>query len=492
MFKVSDRLSQLFRQKQTVLESADRAKDFKTTRSTPTLNLSIVTQFYPPDYAATGQLIQELATQLSQQGIDVHVFTGQPGYAFDNDTAPTLERSPGLSVRRSRMTRLWPKRIRGKALNGLLFCFRAGLHLLKSCWRGDVLLLTSAPPFLPALGYLANLYFDVPYIYLVYDLYPDVAIELKVTAPDSWIVRYWKTLNRKILQNAKAIVVMSPTMKERTIAKCKGIADKISIVHNWADPTWIKPIPKAENWFVRQHQLADRFVVLYSGNLGRCHDVDTILAAAQLLQNEPIQFVFIGDGAKKTICREKVDRSNLQNCLFLPYQDKQVLPYSLTAGDLSLVSIAPGLEGTIAPSKLYGILASGRPVAAICESHSYLRPLLSDAGCGEAFAHGDGEGLARFIRTLAADPEKARCLGEAGRRYLESHFTPQIIAGQYLQLLLPLGERLKQAGLLCQEQVMWVLETQQTQQPRQRFGEILVREGILPRETVDFFCRSMG
>ena len=488
MLKISDEFSKVIGKAKAVMGSSRPEIDPNRSNSQAKVNLSIITQFYPPDYAATGQLVQELATQLSQQGISVHIFTGQPGYAFERDTAPPVERSQGVSVRRSRIARWWPKRIRGKALNGVVFCFRAGLHLLKSCWRGDVLLITSAPPFLPILGYLANLYFDIPYVYLIYDLYPDVAIELKVVPPEHGIVKLWNFINRQVLQNAKAIVVLSSTMKERTISKCEGIADKISIVHNWADPQWIQPIPKAQNWFARQHQLLDRFIVLYSGNLGRAHDIDTIVSAAQHLQNEPIQFVFIGDGAKKPICRRKVEELGLSNCVFLPYQDKQVLPYSLTAGDLSLVSIAPGLEGTIAPSKLYGILASGRPVAAICESHSYLNPLLADAQCGETFTHGDGEGLADFIRQLVANPEKARRLGEAGRRYLESHFTPQIIAEQYLQLLLPLGERLKQAGLLSEVQLKQAIETQRTHRPRRRLGEIIVQHGMLSRETVDLFA----
>jgi len=138
--------------------------------------LSIFTQFYPPDYAATGQLIEELATHLGRLGIHVKVFTGQPGYAFQKADAPPMEGSDQILIRRSRTSRLCPTRIRGKAVNGFLFCLRSGLHLLKSSGRGDVLLLTTAPPFLPILGYLAKLFFGLPYVCLVYDLYPDVAV----------------------------------------------------------------------------------------------------------------------------------------------------------------------------------------------------------------------------------------------------------------------------------------------------------------------------
>lgn len=481
-----------------------------------TLKLSIVNQFYPPDYAATGQLIQELATQLVELGLDVRIFTGQPGYAFTKASAPALERSERLQVKRSRTTRFWSKRIRGKALNGLLFFFRAGLHLVKAGWRGDVLLLTSAPPFLPILGYLAHLCFGVSYVCLIYDLYPDVAIALNVLTPQHWLARLWDLFNHQIWQRSSGIIVLSSTMKDRAIAKFPEIADKISVIHNWADPNWIRPLPKAENWFAKQHGLTERFTVLYSGNIGRCHEMETIIEAAEQLKNDPIQFVFIGDGAKRTSCLQKVQDLGLENCLFLPYQDKKNLPYSLTAADVSLVSIAKNLEGLVVPSKLYGILASGRPIAAICEPHSYLCQLVAEADCGSTFIQGDSHGLANFLRFLSLNPEKTEQMGLSGRRYLKSHFTPQKIAQQYLQVLqsgsvtpppdrqslhgnpgmsslsshLPLGEKLKQAGLISDDRVSQILAEQKAAKEPLRFGELLVQQGLLPPETIEFFVNS--
>jgi glycosyltransferase involved in cell wall biosynthesis len=169
--------------------------------------------------------------------------------------------------------------------------------------------------------------------------------------------------------------------------------------------------------------------------MGRCHDIDTILEAARLLQEEPIQFVFIGNGAKCKQSQLQATQLGLGNCLFLPYQNKQNLPYSLTACDLSLVSISPGMEGLVAPSKLYAYLAAGRPVGVICEAYSYLRTIVTEAGCGEAFNNGDAAGLATFIRHLATNPRIVKQMGQAGRHYLQTHFTPELIAKQYSKLL---------------------------------------------------------
>lgn len=398
------------------------------------IKLSIITQFFPPDYAATGQLIEDLAVRLGQLGLPVQIFTGQPGYAFQNNSAPAIEQLEQVAIRRSRATRIWSGRIRGKAINGFLFCLRSALHLLKTSSRGDILLLTTAPPFLPILGYLAKKCFGLPYVCLIYDLYPDVAVELNVLPADHWLARIWDAINRRIWMQAQQIVVLCPSMKDRVVAKCPNVTHKITVIHNWADPNWILPIAKQNNWFAKTFNLVDRFTVLYSGNMGRCHDIDTILEAARLLQQEPIQFVFIGNGAKRKSSQLQAIQLGLRNCLFLPYQSKQNLPYSLTACDLSLVSISPGMEGLVAPSKLYAALATGRPVAVICEQHSYLRAVITEAGCGESFPNGDGAGLAAFIRRLAADPQLVKQMGRAGRHYMQTHFTPDLIAKQYSKL----------------------------------------------------------
>ncbi len=404
-------------------------------RSKSAVKLSIITQFYPPDYAATGQLIEELASQLGDLGMEVQVFTGQPGYAFQKASAPPIERSEKIQVRRSRTAQLWPRRIRGKLINGILFCLRSGVHLLKTPARGDVLLITTAPPFLPTLGYLANLFFRIPYVCLLYDLYPDIALELKAIKHQNLLVKIWNLINTCIWKRAKKIIVLSPAMKERIAVNCPEVLDKIAVIHSWANPENIKPIDKQLNWFAHEYNLVNYFTVLYSGNMGRCHDMDTILKAAARLRDRPIKFVFIGNGAKREACIETVTNLGLKNCLFLPYQEKQDLPYSLTACDLSIVSISPGMEGLVAPSKLYGILAAGRPVAVICETHSYLCQLVAEAECGAAFNNGDSQGLAEFILHLSKYPEIAARMGNAGRCYLKSNFTPEIIAKQYWELL---------------------------------------------------------
>lgn len=399
------------------------------------LHLTVLTQFFPPDFAPTGQLIEELVRQLSQQGVSVDVFTGQPGYAFKDAEAPDLECLGSIRVKRSRVAQLWPERIRGKAINGVLFLLRAALHLVLHWRKIELLLITTAPPFFPVVGYFANLCFGIPYVCILYDLYPDIAVELGVLQHHHWLVRVWQQFNLRVWRRAQGIIVLSPAMKQHIAQQCPEVAAKISVIHSWANPELIVPIPKQENWFALRYRLIEPFTVLYSGNMGRCHDIDTIVEAATLLRDEPIKFVWIGDGAKRKVLADQGKHLGLTNLLFLPYQEKDILPYSLTSCDLSLVSVSAGMDCLLAPSKLYSALSAGRPIAVVCPPESYLKDLVRDANCGVVIPNGDGQGLANFIRQLAGDRTLVAQLGESGRRYLEENFTPRRISEQYLQVL---------------------------------------------------------
>jgi glycosyltransferase involved in cell wall biosynthesis len=418
-----------------------RASSLKNPTSTPPqvlpIRLKIINQFFPPDYAATGQLIEELAHQLQAGVGSVEVFTSQPGYAFDVSNppyAPRREKHEFLSIHRSHSAQLWQNRIRGKTLAGILFFLRAALHLLRSSHRRELVLLTTAPPFLPFLGYVVSRFCQISYVCLLYDLYPDIAIELDIIQEQHWIAKFWDRCNALAWQQSRAIIVLSETMKDRIVAKQPTVAPKIFVIPNWTEPQFIKPIAKNQNWFAKKHDLVEPFTVLYSGNMGRCHDMLTLLDAIILLQDQPIKFVFIGSGDKRDYIQNEVQRLCVSNCLFLPYQAREDLPFSLTACDISIVSIAEQMEGLIAPSKLYSALASGAPIAAICPAHSYLQDVVAQARCGATFRNGDGAGLAAYLTKLSNNPQLVQELGQSGREYCVYNYSKEKIAQDYLKL----------------------------------------------------------
>ena len=202
----------------------------------------------------------------------------------------------------------------------------------------------------------------------------------------------WRWVNRLVWRRSAGIIVLSESMKGRIVVHCPEVEKKISVIHSWSNDEQIVPIAKQDNWFAREHGLVDEFVVVYSGNMGRCHDIDTLFETALLLKDEPIRFVCIGGGAKRVFLKEQVAAAGLKSFKFLPYQEKAVLPYSLTCGDLSLVSVAEGMESLVAPSKLYPAMATGRPIGAVCPVGSYLGDLLTVASCGKTFENEDAQG----------------------------------------------------------------------------------------------------
>jgi glycosyltransferase involved in cell wall biosynthesis len=452
------------------------------------VKLKIINQFFPPDYAATGQLIEELAHNLKDSGYYVDVFTSQPSYAFDRNDSPRLETftsqsahtldrhdsyrigtftsqlpqtfdraelrhskvatanfcpypatfstkpDGSLSIRRSQSERFWPQRIRGKAVAGAIFFLRTALHLLRHPDSRELVLLTTAPPFLPLLGYFLSRICTIRYVCLLYDLYPDIAIELGVIKRHHWISKLWDRLNRLTWREAAGIIVLSETMKQRILAKQPGIDDKIVVIPSWVDTKQIVPMRKQDNWFAQEHELVEPFTVLYSGNMGRCHDMDTLLNAIILLRDTPIKFVFIGSGDKRKDFQQRVGDLGLTNCLFLPYQSRENLPFSLTACDVSIVSISERMEGLVAPSKLYSALASGRPIVSICQENSYLNDVFAQARCGITLRNGDSQGLADYLHRLSQNPRLTEALGRSGHKYCLENYTAEKIAGDYQKL----------------------------------------------------------
>ena len=408
---------------------------WRTSRSSFS-RVTVVSQFFPPDYAATGQLLDDLTSRLAARGLQMQVLTGQPAYAYSQDSAPSISFEPNRCIRRTSITRLWPQQIRGRAVNGMLFCLLISLRLLRYARRGDLLLYTSEPPYLPLVGWLLYKLTRTPNLVLVYDLYPDVLAELGVLPSDHWLMRLWRRLNRCVYADAQEVIVLSEPMAERLRRHCPAVADRLHVIPSWADPAEIQPLAKSSNWFVSRHGLEQSFTVLYSGNQGRCHDLVTLLGAALLLKDEPsFQFLFIGKGPQHQRVRQLVYDWGLSNCRFLPYQDLDVLPYSLTSADLAVVSLGIDAEGLVAPSKLYGHLAAGTPIAAITPPGSDLQRLVQNHGCGRWFANGDSAQLADWIRQLRAEPELAAACGSAARELLLSSASPQIITERYWSLL---------------------------------------------------------
>lgn len=394
-----------------------------------------LTQYFYPDITATGQLLTELASDLTKLGLYISVYTSQPNYAIKKKM-PKYEIYEGVNIIRVPSTKFSKDSKIGKILNSLTFFISIFFKLLfsRNC---APLLIVSNPPFLPLVGWILRKIKGQKYLFLVHDIYPDIAVQLGYLKEDSLITNIWHRINKLIYTNATQIICLGRHMKN-IINKKIGNSEKvdIKIIHNWADEDKIKPLEKKDNWFNKKYNLIDKFVVLYSGNHGLFHDLEIIIEAADSLRdNKHIVFLFIGDGGKKNKLIKMVEQRKLNNVIFLPYQSKNDIPYSLASADISLVTLGKGVEGLAVPSKLYSALAVGKPIITIMDEKSETARIVKEYNCGFTLEPGDVAGLVSLILKLSKEKELFNSLGENARKCFESHFSRNIIINEYYKTL---------------------------------------------------------
>ncbi len=222
-------------------------------------------------------------------------------------------------------------------------------------------------------------------------------------------------LNRFLISRAARIVALGETMAQRLIEGKGADPRRVTVIHNWADTAAIVPSEK-QNAFAQAHGLHDRFVVLHAGNIGLSQNLDVVIEAAALLRDRhDIVFLFIGDGNRRAALEAAAAAQGLVNVRFLPFQPRDQLRWTYAASDVCLVSLKPGLAGYIVPSKLYPILAAGRPYLAAVEASSEVAAVTERYRCGVLVTPGDAASLAAQVERLAADRADREAMGARAR-----------------------------------------------------------------------------
>lgn len=290
---------------------------------------------------------------------------------------------------------------KSSTLKRLLTWVGAFVHLLWVVWRRGKhchLVLVSNPP----LNVFVPLFTRKKFSFIVYDLYPDSLFSQGFVKRNSFLGRWWMTKNKQIFAKADCVFTLSEDMKKAVVQYVAE--DKIKIVYNWAHNEHIRPIDKKENVFLADLKLQDKFIVLYSGNMGMTHDIDVLVDVAdRLKENDKIHFLFIGEGAKKAVVEEKVARYGLKNCSVLPYQPLEVLPYSMGAADLAVVTTDAKQSGLSVPSKTYTYLATGAALLCLAEENTELARLTRESRSGRCFVSQDLDGIAGYILQMVSD-----------------------------------------------------------------------------------------
>lgn len=388
-------------------------------------------RFFHPDASATSQILSDLAFALAEWGCEVHVVTSRvPG------AESACESIRGVTVHRV-----------ARATSGTHGLFRRALAYIgyyRGAWRtarrilfpGDIAVVKTDPPLLAsAIAPLAKRR-GAKLIVWLQDLFPEVAREYGLAIARGALGSAFHRMRNESLAIADAVVAIGELMAKRVRALGCVPAERLHVIHNWADGGTITPLDSSANPLRPERRLDDAFVVEYSGNLGRVHEFGTILDAARLLRgHDDVRFVIVGRGPRLGEVTARIAREELRNVSVLPYQDRSRLAQSLSLGDVHLAVLRPEFEGLVQPSKLYGIMAAGRPTIFIGSVTGETAAILSQFQCGVTLPTGDGQALALAILEVKNDPAARAAMGENARRAFEARYDMPLALARWRSLL---------------------------------------------------------
>ncbi len=390
--------------------------------------LLVLNQYYAPGFEATAYLLSQLCAALTSD-FDVTVITGKLAIPRADPGRTTVD---GVDVVRVRSTAFDRSNLPLRALNYvtyLLSSLRAGLF----AGRPDVVLCMTDPPVIADVALAVARRYRVPLVVVSQDVFPEIAVELK-RLESKPLIEILRRLIGFYLRRADRVVAIGDTMRERLIQKGAS-PDRISVIPNWVDTEAITPSPKDNDWS-RAHGLADRFVVMHSGNVGHAQNLDALVRATTFLRDlDDLTVTIIGGGARYAQLADLVELLEADRVRFFGYQPRELLSLSLSTADVHVVGLARGLSGYVVPSRLYGILAAGRPVIAAADPESETARIVLEEGCGVVVPPGRPELLARAIRAAYDGELDLQEMGARGRAYVVREADRSVAFARYRSML---------------------------------------------------------
>lgn len=383
--------------------------------------LILINRFFHPDESATSQIASGLAFELSASGWEIHAVTGRQFYTDALAFEPASGNTSSVQIHRLWTSRRGRRNLSGRALDYLTFYLSAFFWLVLFARRGDVIVTLTDPPLMSVVSGIAARIRRCVHINWLQDLFPEIACHLGAIPPGPWIKAVTWQRNRALRRASMNVVIgerMASFLEQQGVPR-----ELITVIHNWADSTEISPRSREQNSLRREWELEGKFVVGYSGNLGRAHDFQTFFQAAVALRDDPVvRFLFVGGGYLFDALQAEVQAHALPNVILKPYQPRSSLGECLTLPDIHLITLQPSLEGLIVPSKFYGIAAAGRPTIFVGDQFGEIATILRDFDCGTSVRIGDSQSLARTIKNLELDAERRETWGTNARALLVTRF----------------------------------------------------------------------
>ncbi|MEO1069410.1 MAG: glycosyltransferase family 4 protein [Cyanobacteria bacterium J06638_6] len=399
------------------------------------MQILIYSYNYHPEPIGIAPLMTELAEGLAAKGHQVRVVTAMPNYPERRihpqyrDRLFVTEERNGVTIQRCFVLTQPKQRLAGRLLLELSFIILSLWPALQG-WRPDVILNSS--PSLPACLPVAllKMVYQCPSVLNLQDILPEAAVQTGLLS-NPWAIRLAELVETFAYRNATRISVIAQGFRDNLLAK--GVADaKMVSIANWVDVDFIAPRPKASSKFLRHHQLQDKFVVLYTGNIAATQGVKTAIRAAQALTAYPdIHLVIVGEGKQLAALEAFRRQLGLSNVLLLPFVPRAELPDMLAAADIGLILQKRSMVGFNMPSKTQVLLASGRPIVASVPGDGAAAEAVRASGGGLVVEPEAPQALAQSILDLYRHPAKALHLGQRGRQYAIKHYSASRAINRY-------------------------------------------------------------
>jgi len=387
-------------------------------------SLIFINRYFYPDHSASSQILTDLAFHLAEGGRKVQIITSRQIYNDAKATLPSFEIVNNVCIHRVASTQFGRAGLLGRSIDYVSF-YRSVWHcLLGATLQNDILIAKTDPPLVSLIALGAARRKGAVLINWLQDIYPEVAMQLGVPLIRGPVAAGLTKLRNRSLCFAEANVVVGHLMRAKVEA-LRVPSKRIHVIENWCNDLEIYPVQQPENSLGRAWGLQGKFVVGYSGNLGRAHDVETVLNAAELLRGNPgIVFLMIGGGKRfDELITAVRDRALTRLFCFMPYQEQGMLAASLGVSDVHWLSLNPRLEGLIVPSKFYGIAAAGKPIIIIADEEGELSRLVQQHHCGVVIKPGDARALVGVLLNLMNEPRVTRDMGMRARRMLDAYYT---------------------------------------------------------------------
>jgi glycosyltransferase involved in cell wall biosynthesis len=396
------------------------------------MRIYLVNRYFWPDESATSLLLTDLAEDLRAAGHEVHVFTSRQLYNRPQAQLPKRQIWQGIQIHRLNASRFGRRHFWGRLLD--IITFHLALRYANTITAPpDAWFVMTDPPLLVTTVLKLRGQLGGRVIHHVDDVYPDLAMALGSLPAQGLVSSLLDRWVKEGLRDCDQVLALGACMAR--VLKQKGVAqDRLAITPPWADGSKLYPLNHAENGFRQAIGIpGDHLVVMYSGNMGLGHRFETILAAARSLAPvDTVHFVFIGDGAKRPQIDAFRRAHNLKNIMLLPYQPREKLRETLSAGDIHLISLDAKVQGLIVPSKLAGILAVGRPVVFLGSEQNSIAAAILQEQCGHVIPEGDVSRLEAIIKRFVKNPEHRRRLGEAARNLFEKEYDRAVVVPQLI------------------------------------------------------------